>query len=254
MVKTKVSDLASELGVPPEQLMTLLKELHVQARGPQSSLEAEQVAAVRVRWEREKRKKVEEPAKKPKRRVTKAAVAKEEPPAPVESAARPSKRRRTAAEVAEVEAIQEAERQARPRPPLPLPSSWSVRFSKGRNRRRPPGSRCRPSTSAPEPSSRTCRPSRPSRSRWKRRRLNRRRRVPNGRYRRPGRLSPIAHRLRIAPRSFHLGCLGRRPAPNRAVPARRPAVRGRSLAAALPELRARPLAPANAPVARAAMA
>ena len=114
MVKTKLQDLASELGVPSEQLMPLLKEMHVFARGPQSSLEDDQVAALRVRWEREKRKqKSEEPAKKPKRRTTKAATAAAEPVAPpADTAAKPSKRRRTAAEVAEVEAIAEAERAA----------------------------------------------------------------------------------------------------------------------------------------------
>ena len=69
MVKTKVQDLASELGVASEQLMSLLKEMHVFARGPQSSLEDDQVAALRVRWEREKRKqKTDAPAAKPKRR------------------------------------------------------------------------------------------------------------------------------------------------------------------------------------------
>jgi translation initiation factor IF-2 len=112
VVKTKVQDLASELGVASEQLMTLLKEMHVFARGPQSSLEDDQVAALRVRWEREKRKqKSDAPAAKPKRR-TKAAAAAEAAPAAPESAAKPSKRRRTAAEVAEVEAQLEAERQA----------------------------------------------------------------------------------------------------------------------------------------------
>ena len=112
MVKTKVQDLASELGVASEQLMTLLKEMHVFARGPQSSLEDDQVAALRVRWEREKRKqKSDAPAAKPKRRTKAAAAAEALPPAP-ETAAKPSKRRRTAAEVAEVEAQLEAERQA----------------------------------------------------------------------------------------------------------------------------------------------
>jgi translation initiation factor IF-2 len=113
VVKTKVQDLASELGVPSEQLVTLLKEMHVLARGPQSSLEDDQVAALRVRWEREKRKqKTDEPAKKPKRRTTKAAAAAEPVAPPADSAAKPSKRRRTAAEVAEVEALAEAERAA----------------------------------------------------------------------------------------------------------------------------------------------
>ncbi len=108
MVKTKVQELASELGLATEQLMGLLKDMHVQARGPHSALEDDQVAAVRVRWEREKRKAKAEPEKKaPKRRV-KAA----EPAPAAEALARPSKRRRTAAEVAEAEAQQEAERAA----------------------------------------------------------------------------------------------------------------------------------------------
>ncbi len=111
MVKTKVQDLASELGLPTDQLMTLLKDMHVVARGPQSSLADDQVAAIRVRWERDKRKKSDEPAKKPKRRTVKAAAAEPAPPPP-EPTAKPSKRRRTAAEVAEVEAQAEAERQA----------------------------------------------------------------------------------------------------------------------------------------------
>jgi len=110
VVKTKVQDIASELGVAPEQLMTLLKEMHVFARGPQSALEDEQVAALRVRWEREKRKQKEEPPRKPKRRTTKAA-AEPAPPVP-EASGRPAKRRRTAAEVAEVEAQLALERQA----------------------------------------------------------------------------------------------------------------------------------------------
>ena len=112
MVKTKVQDLAGELGIPSEQLMVLLKDMHVFARGPQSSLEDDQIAAVRVRWEREKRKqRAEEPAK-PKRRATKKAAVVAEPEAPAKEAGKPSKRRRTAAEVAEVEALHEAERQA----------------------------------------------------------------------------------------------------------------------------------------------
>src|ERR1051325_7657245 len=49
-----------------------------------------QVAALRVRWEREKRKQKEEPPKKPKRRTTKAA-AEPAPPVP-EAAGRPAKR------------------------------------------------------------------------------------------------------------------------------------------------------------------
>src|SRR5262245_45700566 len=92
--------------------MVLLKDMHVFARGPQSSLEDDQIAAIRVRWEREKRKlRAEEPAK-PKRRTTKKAAAVAEPEPPVKETGKPSKRRRTAAEVAETEAQHEAERQA----------------------------------------------------------------------------------------------------------------------------------------------
>jgi translation initiation factor IF-2 len=110
VVKTKVQDLAGELGVPTEQLMTLLKDMHVFARSPQSSLADDQIAAVRVRWEREKRKqRAEEPAK-PKRRVSKKKTAEPEPEPATAAGAKPSKRRRTAAEVAEVEAQHEAER------------------------------------------------------------------------------------------------------------------------------------------------
>jgi hypothetical protein len=109
VVKTKVEDLAVDLGIPSEQLMGLLKEMRVVARGPQSALDDDQVAAIRVRWERERRKKkAEAPATKTKRRTSKKAAEPEPAPAP----AKPAKRRRTAAEVAEVEAQLEAERQA----------------------------------------------------------------------------------------------------------------------------------------------
>ncbi len=117
MVKTKVQDLASEFGIPNEQLMGLLKEMHVVARGPLQPLDDSQVAAVRLRWEREKRKQATQPddAKKPKRRTTKAAAAaavaaaEAAPVAPAAGDAKPAKRRRTAAEVAESEALIQAE-------------------------------------------------------------------------------------------------------------------------------------------------
>ena len=65
------------------------------------------MSAVRVRWEREKRKSAEEPtAKKGRRKAVKAEPA----PPPVE--ARPTKRRRTAAEVAVAEAQAQSEREA----------------------------------------------------------------------------------------------------------------------------------------------
>ena len=107
MVKTRVHDLAAEFGVPPEQLLGMLKDMNIFVRSHLSALENDQVSAIRVRWEREKRKSAEEPtAKKGRRKAVKA----EPPPAPVE--ARPAKRRRTAAEVAVAEAQAESERAA----------------------------------------------------------------------------------------------------------------------------------------------
>ncbi len=107
MVKTRVHDLAAEFGVAPEQLLGMLKEMNIFVRSHLSALESDQVSAVRVRWEREKRKSAEEPAaKKGRRKAAKAEPA----PAPVE--AKPTKRRRTAAEVAQVEAQAQAEKAA----------------------------------------------------------------------------------------------------------------------------------------------
>src|SRR3954468_23049674 len=88
--------------------------MNIFVRSHLSPLEGDQVSAVRVRWEREKRKHAEDAAPKKGRRkaAPKAKVAAEPaaPAAPPE--ARPSKRRRTAAEVAEHEAQAQAERDA----------------------------------------------------------------------------------------------------------------------------------------------
>jgi len=110
VVKTRVHDLATEFGIPPEQLLGLLKEMNIFVRSHLSTLETDQVSAVRVRWEREKRKQAEEAAPKKGRRKAAAKVAAE--PVPVAAENRPAKRRRTAAEVAQVEAQQQAERAA----------------------------------------------------------------------------------------------------------------------------------------------
>ncbi len=107
MVKTRVHDLAAEFGVAPEQLLNMLKDMNIFVRSHMSALENDQVSAVRVRWEREKRKHAEEPAPKKGRRK---AVKAEPAPPPVE--AKPTKRRRTAAEVAQVEAQAQAEKAA----------------------------------------------------------------------------------------------------------------------------------------------
>jgi translation initiation factor IF-2 len=107
VVKTRVHDLAAEFGIPPEQLLGMLKDMNIFVRSHLSALETDQVSAIRVRWEREKRKSAEEPtAKKGRRKAVKA----EPPPAVVE--ARPTKRRRTAAEVAVAEAQAQSEREA----------------------------------------------------------------------------------------------------------------------------------------------
>ncbi|HKV74145.1 MAG TPA: translation initiation factor IF-2 [Gemmatimonadales bacterium] len=108
MVKTRVHDLAAEFGIPSEQLLGMLKDMGVVVRSHMSALEGDQVSAVRVRWEREKRKaQAEEPAAKKGRRRSKAADAE-----PSTEEVKPAKRRRTAAEVAETEAQQESERLA----------------------------------------------------------------------------------------------------------------------------------------------
>jgi translation initiation factor IF-2 len=112
VVKTRVHDLAAEFGVPAEQLMGMLRDMSVFVRSHMSPLEDAQVSAIRVRWEREKRKAAlatEEPA--PKKRVKKTAKAAAQPE-PAAEGAKPVKRRRTAAEVAKAEAEAEADRAA----------------------------------------------------------------------------------------------------------------------------------------------
>jgi translation initiation factor IF-2 len=107
VVKTRVHDLAAEFGIAPEQLLGMLKDMNIFVRSHLSALESDQVSAVRVRWEREKRKSAEEPtAKKGRRKAAKAEPA----PAPVE--VKPTKRRRTAAEVAQAEAQAQVEKEA----------------------------------------------------------------------------------------------------------------------------------------------
>ncbi len=107
MVKTRVHDLAAEFGIAPEQLLGMLKEMNIFVRSHMSALENDQVSAVRVRWEREKRKHAEEPvAKKGRRKAAKAE------PVAVAVEVKPAKRRRTAAEVAQVEAQVQAEKAA----------------------------------------------------------------------------------------------------------------------------------------------
>jgi len=107
--KTRVHDLAAEFGVESEQLMKLLAELDIHVRSHLSSLDPGQVAIVRTRWEREKRRKAAPDATQPARRRVRAKAQPVEP----EPAARPKRRRRTAAEMAEKAAVEEEELRVR---------------------------------------------------------------------------------------------------------------------------------------------
>jgi len=117
---TRIHDLAAEFGIPSDQLIGMLKEQDIFVRSHLTPLKPEQVALMRARWEREKRKQKEPLAPTKRRRAVKApeAVA----TAPVD--ARPRRRRRTAAEVAvaeaeaQAEAAIEAEREQRAREAL----------------------------------------------------------------------------------------------------------------------------------------
>jgi len=101
---TRIHDLAAEFGISSEQLLGMLKELDIFVRSHLSPLKPEQVALMRARWEREKRKQKEGPAPPKRRRAVKAVE-----PAPAATEARPKRRRRTAAEMAAVEAEAQAE-------------------------------------------------------------------------------------------------------------------------------------------------
>jgi translation initiation factor IF-2 len=106
--KTRVHDLAAEFGIEPDRLMTMLSELDISVRSHLSPLEAAQVAIVRARWERDKRKRAAAP-EEPKRVRRRAKVE----PAPEPEPSSRKKRRRTAAEMAEKQAVEEAEQRAR---------------------------------------------------------------------------------------------------------------------------------------------
>src|SRR6266581_4942466 len=78
----------------------MLKEQDIFVRSHLSPLKPEQVALMRARWEREKRKQKEAPAPPKRRRAVKAAAE----PVAAAPEARPKRRRRTAADVAAAEA------------------------------------------------------------------------------------------------------------------------------------------------------
>ncbi len=105
MTTTRIHDLAAEFGIPSEQLLGMLKELDIFVRSHLSPLKPEQVALMRARWERDKRKQKDGPAPPKRRRAVKAVEPVAAPPADE----RPKRRRRTAAEMAVVDAEAQAE-------------------------------------------------------------------------------------------------------------------------------------------------
>ena len=120
MTTTRIHDLAAEFGISSEQLIGMLKELDIFVRSHLSPLKPEQVALMRARWERDKRKQKEAPAAPKRRRAVKAAE-----PVAAAPEERPKRRRRTAAEMAAVEAeaqaeaaVEEAERELKAREAL----------------------------------------------------------------------------------------------------------------------------------------
>ncbi len=86
MSKLRVNDLAGEFGITAEEVMDLLRKMDVPVRSHLSPLADDQVARVRVRWEREKRHRQEKPAAAPSRRRRAPAA----PEAPAAEAAEPA--------------------------------------------------------------------------------------------------------------------------------------------------------------------
>ncbi|MDP3910821.1 MAG: translation initiation factor IF-2 N-terminal domain-containing protein, partial [Gemmatimonadales bacterium] len=66
MATTRIHDLAAEFGISSELLMGMLKEMDIFVRSHLTPLKDEQVALMRARWERDKRKQ-KQPAAPPKR-------------------------------------------------------------------------------------------------------------------------------------------------------------------------------------------
>ncbi|UCG86866.1 MAG: translation initiation factor IF-2 [Gemmatimonadota bacterium] len=106
MGKTRIHDLAAEFGIDSGQLIELLADMGIHVRSHLSAIAADQVALVRARWEREKRRGSAKEAKKTSRRRArkKATEPQVQAPAP---AKRPVRRRRSAAEVAARAAAEE---------------------------------------------------------------------------------------------------------------------------------------------------
>lgn len=96
MAKTRIHELATEFGIDSEQIIKLLSDMDILVRSHLSALDNGQVARLRARWERDKRRKPEK-AKKTRRR--KGAAKEVVETAPV-AKKRPVRRRRKASDVA----------------------------------------------------------------------------------------------------------------------------------------------------------
>ncbi len=104
MRKTRIHDLAAEFGIDSGQLLKMLSDMDIHVRSHMSGLDSDQVALVRARWEREKRRASAPKAKTAKRGRRRAAATETTEPV----AQHPRRRRRTAAQVA-AKAAEEAE-------------------------------------------------------------------------------------------------------------------------------------------------
>ncbi len=109
MANTRIHDLAAEFGVESQDFLKVLAEMDIHVRSHLSALDEGQVARVRARWERDKRKAgaAEATTKKRRRRKT-------ETPPPAEPV-KTRRRRRPAAEVqarADAEELERAEAEA----------------------------------------------------------------------------------------------------------------------------------------------
>ncbi|MEE8250440.1 MAG: translation initiation factor IF-2 [Gemmatimonadales bacterium] len=109
MAKTRVHELATEFGIESDHVIKLLSGMDIHVRSHLSSLDDGQVALVRARWERDKRRKPEK-VKKPRRRARGTAPAK----TAALAKKHPVRRRRTAADVAAMTAAQETQEEALP--------------------------------------------------------------------------------------------------------------------------------------------
>ncbi|MFQ5703898.1 MAG: translation initiation factor IF-2 [Gemmatimonadales bacterium] len=98
MRKTRIHDLAAEFGIDSGQLIKLLADMDIHVRSHMSGLDPDQVALVRARWEREKRR-ASGPQKKTTRRRARGTGV-EATAQPEVATKHPRRRRRSAAEVA----------------------------------------------------------------------------------------------------------------------------------------------------------